>query len=111
RCSIDQPGRAKVRGSMQASRFLAVCGSCVVSSAAFAANIYVMSSGDAATDAGVVAALTSFGHTVTVGDPFNLFVGTENLSGFQTVYIQAHFDCTSPAMPTRGLHPLHPPDN
>jgi hypothetical protein len=83
-----------------------VCGSCVTTSAASAANIYVLSSGDPTIDGAVVSTLTSFGHIVTIGDPFNLFVGTENLSGFQTVYMQANANWPSTAMPDTGQQAL-----
>jgi hypothetical protein len=78
---------------------------CLTASAG-AANIYVLSSGDAATDSAVMTALTSRGHTATLGVTYNLFDGTQSLAGFQTVYLQANFNWTSGPMPAAGQQQL-----
>src|SRR4051812_28152372 len=59
-----------------------------------AANIYMLSSGDPATDNAAVAALTGAGHTVTVGVQYPDFNGSVSLAGFQTVYLQANSNWT-----------------
>lgn len=74
--------------------------------AAGAANVYVMSGGDATTDAAVVAALTSQGHTATLGVQYINFDGTQSLAGFETVYLQANFNWSSGAMPAAGQQAL-----
>lgn len=56
-------------------------------SSADAANIYMLASLDPATDAAAALALTSRGHTVTIGVDYTLFDGTVNLNGFDTVYL------------------------
>ncbi len=73
---------------------------------ASAANIYLLSSTDSATDAAAVAALTSRGHTVTVGVDYTLFDGTVNLAGFQTVYLQSNFNWVAGSMPAAGQQQL-----
>jgi hypothetical protein len=77
-----------------------------LTSAAGAANIYLLSSGDTVTDDAAVAALTSRGHTVTVGVQYNAFDGTINLAGFQTVYLQCNFNWTGGVMPVAGQQQL-----
>ncbi len=67
-----------------------------------AANVYVMSSGDPVTDAAVSAALTSRGHTVTVGVQFLAFDGTQSLAGFNTVYLQSNYNWAQGVMPVAG---------
>jgi hypothetical protein len=85
----------------------AVCGLAVsLSSFCEAANVYVLSSGDTLTDDAVVNALTSRGHTVTVGVEYTAFDGTQNLSGFQTVYLQCNANWTSGYMPVAGQQQL-----
>src|SRR5437016_5146878 len=69
---------------------------------ALGANVYVMSSGDPATDSAAVTALTSRGHTATVGVAYWQFDGSQSLAGFQTVYMQANANWTSPDMPAAG---------
>jgi hypothetical protein len=69
---------------------------------ASAVNVYVLSSGDPITDAAVVNALVSHGHTVSVGVPFTAFDGTQSLAGFQTVYLQANANWSSGDMPAAG---------
>ena len=73
---------------------------------ASAANIYILSSGDAATDNAVVAALTSGGHTCTVGPQFFQFTGSESLADIQTVYLQDNFNWAHGSMPASGQQAL-----
>jgi hypothetical protein len=56
---------------------------------ASASNVYVMSSGDPAIDNAVIAALTSRGHTCTLGVQFFNYTG-QSLAAYQTVYLQAN---------------------
>ncbi len=71
-------------------------------SAADAANIYMLSSLDPATDAAATLALTSRGHTVTLGVDYPLFDGTINLNGFDTVYLQSNSNWIGGTMPEPG---------
>ncbi len=73
-----------------------------LTTAAHAANVYIMSSGDAGIDAAASAALLARGHTPTVGVAFSAFDGTQSLSGFRAVYLQANFNWTGPDMPAAG---------
>ena len=58
---------------------------------ASAANVLVLSSGDPAIDNAVIAALTSRGHTCTLGAPFYQQSFTApSLAPYQTVYMQAN---------------------
>jgi hypothetical protein len=77
-----------------------------LTAAAGAANIYLLSSGDPATDSAAVTALTSRGHTVTVGLEYTAFDGSVSLAGFQTVYLQCNANWTSGLMPTAGQQQL-----
>ena len=56
---------------------------------ASAANVYVLSSGDATIDNAVIATLTARGHTCTLGPQFFNF-GGHPPAGTQTVYLQAN---------------------
>jgi hypothetical protein len=58
---------------------------------ASASNIYIIASGDPATDNAAIAALTSRGHTCTLGVTYMAFDGTQSLTGFQTVYLQNNY--------------------
>jgi hypothetical protein len=72
-----------------------------------AANIYIISSGDPLTDQAAAAALTSRGHTATIGVTYDLFDGTVSLSGYQTVYLQNNYNWTAaPVMPSAGAQQL-----
>ncbi|HUQ92216.1 MAG TPA: hypothetical protein VM120_11095 [Bryobacteraceae bacterium] len=57
-----------------------------------AANIFVMSSGRSTSDAELRRALESFGHSVTLGVPFDRFDGTQNLAGVDVVYLQVNYN-------------------
>ena len=85
---------------------IAVTACALIAANARAVNIYVLSSGDSTIDAAAVGVLTTHGHTATVGVPFPLFDGTQNLSGFQTVYFQANFNWSSGDMPVAGQQAL-----
>jgi hypothetical protein len=75
--------------------------------AAPAANIYMLSSGDQATDDAAVATLHTHGHAVTVGVQYNAFDGSVNLAPYQTVYLQASANWSaSGAMPSAGQQQL-----
>jgi hypothetical protein len=74
--------------------------------AARAVNVYVMSSGSAAIDSAVVSALTSRGHTATVGVQWVSFDGTQSLAGFQTVYFQCNANWAAGDMPAPGQQAL-----
>jgi hypothetical protein len=66
------------------------------------ANVYVLSSGDAATDNAAVQALVSRGHTVMLGVQYSDFNGMQSLAGFSTVYLQANHNWGSTSMPPAG---------
>jgi hypothetical protein len=78
----------------------------VVSPAALGVHVYMMSSGDAATDNAAMVALTSRGHTVTLGVTYYTFDGSVSLTGVDTVYMQANFDWASGPMPAAGQQQL-----
>jgi hypothetical protein len=78
----------------------------VLTPAALGANIYMLSSGDTTTDTAAMQALTSRGHTVTVGVQYTAFDGTVDLTGFQTVYLQCNANWTSGVMPNAGQQQL-----
>jgi hypothetical protein len=69
---------------------------------AAAAGVYVTSSGNATFDTALVAALTSYGHSVTLGVPFTAFDGTQSLAGIQAVYLQANYNWNTGNMPAAG---------
>jgi hypothetical protein len=74
---------------------------------ASAANVYIISSGDPATDSAAAAALTSRGHTVTIGVTEDVFDGTVSLGGFDTVYLQNNFNwAAAPVLPAAGAQQL-----
>jgi hypothetical protein len=73
---------------------------------ALGVNVYMLSSGDAGTDAAAMQALTSNGHTVTIGVPYTAFNGTVDLTGFQTVYLQCNANWTAGLMPDAGQQQL-----
>jgi hypothetical protein len=83
-----------------------VGGCAILAARAGAVNVYVLSSGDATLDSAVVSVLASQGHTATVGVTFPTFDGTQNLSGFQTVYFQANVNWGSGDMPVAGQQAL-----
>jgi hypothetical protein len=74
---------------MRAPTATALLATLALASAAPAANVYILSSGDAATDNAVIAALTSRGHTCTLGPQYFNFTG-QGLAGYDTVYLQAN---------------------
>jgi hypothetical protein len=78
----------------------------VASRAALGVHVYMMSSGDAATDNAAMLALTSRGHTVTLGVTYYAFDGSVPLAGVDTVYLQANFDWASGPMPAAGQQQL-----
>jgi hypothetical protein len=84
----------------------AACAVMFVAGDAAAVNVYVMSSGDAGVDSAVVAALTSRGHMATIGVPFTAFNGSQNLSSYQTVYLQANANWSTGDMPVVGQEAL-----
>jgi hypothetical protein len=74
---------------------------------AVGANVYILSSGNSAIDGAAAAALTSRGHTVTVGVEYGLFDGSVSLAGFQTVYLQCNANWTMfTMMPVAGQQQL-----
>jgi hypothetical protein len=77
-----------------------------LASAAGAANVYIISSTDPVTDNAAAAALTSRGHTVTIGVDSTLFDGTVSLAGYQTVYLQNNFNWITGNMPQAGMDQL-----
>ena len=74
----------------------------VVAGHSYAANIYVMSGNDPAADAAAVATLQSYGHTTTLGVQYINFDGTQNLSGFNAVYMQVNGNWGIADMPGGG---------
>ena len=91
---------------MKTSVTASLCVSALMTAGAGAANIYMLSSTDPMTDDAAAAALTSRGHTVTIGLPYSSFDGTADLTGFQTVYLQANFNWTGTNMPDAGQQQL-----
>src|ERR1051326_7345540 len=75
-------------------------------SAAHAANIYILSSGDANLDAATLASLQAHGHTGTIGVPYSSFDGTQSLAGYQAVYFQANVNWAGTDMPAPGQNLL-----
>jgi hypothetical protein len=73
-----------------------------ITPAARGATVYVLSSGDAATDDAVVQALASRGHTVVLGVQYSDFNGMQSLAGINTVYLQANFNWGAASMPPAG---------
>jgi hypothetical protein len=57
----------------------------ILSASAYAANVYVFGTSNAAVDQAYVDALTAGGHTVTIGVQGNQFNGTVDLSGIDVV--------------------------
>lgn len=57
----------------------------ILSASAYAANVYVFGTNNAAVDQAYVNALTAGGHNVTIGVQGNQFNGTVDLSGFDVV--------------------------
>jgi hypothetical protein len=83
------------------------CGAvAALTSAAGAVNIYMISGGDPITDSAAVTALTSRGHTVTVGVDCVGFDGSVSLTGFDTVYLQNNYNWTTGLMPVAGQQQL-----
>jgi len=67
-----------------------------------AANIYVTASGQAGFDVNLQRALESFGHSVTLGVPYDQFDGTQNLVGIDAVYLQVNYNWFGGEMPAAG---------
>ncbi len=65
-------------------------------------RVYVMSSGDAATDNAVLGALTAGGHSPTLGVQYTEFDGSIDLSNYDVVYIQANYNWSAGTMPAEG---------
>jgi hypothetical protein len=74
----------------------------VLAPTARAVNVYVLSSGDSATDSAVIQVLVQHGHTATLGVEFPDFDGMQSLAGFQTVYMQANDNWYKSPMPVAG---------
>lgn len=74
----------------------------LVSAQAFAAKVYVMSSGDASTDAAVLADMSRYAHTAVLGVQYWEFDGTQSLAGYDCVYIQANANWATGDMPANG---------
>jgi hypothetical protein len=77
-----------------------------LSTGLLADNVYILSSGHAATDNAASLALTSRGHTVTIGLQYPVFDGTVNLTGFDSVYLQCNANWTGLPMPEAGQQQL-----
>lgn len=73
-----------------------------LSHSARAADVYVTSSGDISADAALIASLTGFGHNPTLGAPYTALDGTQNLSAFQTVYLQYNYNWNTGGFPEAG---------
>jgi hypothetical protein len=78
-----------------------------LTTAVFADNVYILSSGDPSTDNAASLALTSRGHTVTIGLQYGAFDGSANLTGFDSVYLQCNANWTAAStMPAAGQQQL-----
>lgn len=73
-----------------------------IATAGQSALVYVTSSDDPDQDAAVVSALTSVGHQAVIGVTFTDFDGTVNISGYDSVFLQANYNWTYPDMPAAG---------
>jgi len=82
---------------------LVVCG---VGSQALGVDVLVMSSGSSLIDDAVVGALTSEGHSVTLGPEYAELESGEVLAGHDVVYMQANFNWLDGAMPEGGQQAL-----
>jgi len=82
--------------------FLLVVLSCLISTNALAANVYVMSTGNAAGDSALINTLTSFGHTPTLGVQKQNFDGTQSLAGYGVVLLTDSYNWTVSGMPATG---------
>jgi hypothetical protein len=92
---------------MKATRLLGSGLCACLAAAAGADNIYVISSGDPITDNAAVTALTTRGHTATLGVTYDLFDGSVNLAPYQTVYLQNNFNWSGVGfMPSAGQQQL-----
>ena len=84
------------------TRTLSFALSLCLCSVAGAADVYLMSSGDFATDNAAASALSSRGHTVIIGVDCTAFDGSVSLDGYQTVYLQNNYNWTGGPMPDAG---------
>lgn len=83
-------------------RFFCLCALIGLSSAAWSARVYVMSSDNAPLDNAVVSRLQAGGHTVTLGVAHHQFTGTQNLSNIDVIYIQPNHNYSAVDMPGTG---------
>jgi hypothetical protein len=67
-----------------------------------AASVYVLSSGNAGIDNTVKTRLEGFGHTVVIGVQYFQFDGTQDLTGIDTVYLQANANWSAGDIPLAG---------
>ncbi len=77
-----------------------------LSTGVYADNVYILSSGHTPTDDAASLALTSRGHTVTIGLQYPAFDGSANLTGFDSVYLQCNANWTALPMPVAGQQQL-----
>ncbi|MGE0000747.1 MAG: hypothetical protein AB7F50_03145 [Fimbriimonadaceae bacterium] len=89
-----------------ATRITTLFAASLLTGAAHAGNIYVMTSGNPAHDSSVVAALAALGHTPVVGVAFHEFDGTVPLTGYDAVFMQANYNWTAHEMPNLGQQQL-----
>ena len=67
-----------------------------------AAKVYVMSSGDAATDQAALDDMARYAHNATLGVQYTQFDGTQSLAGYDCVYLQCNYNWGSGDMPEAG---------
>lgn len=91
---------------MNVKAIAVLTGLLVLAAPALAANVYVMSSGDAATDAAAMADMARFAHNATLGVNYTQFDGTQNLTGYDCVYLQANYNWGWGDMPLPGQEAL-----
>jgi hypothetical protein len=72
-----------------------------------AVNVLVISSGDPGIDNGVIQALETRGHTVTLGPPYTEFDSDVDLAPYDTVYFQANINWNTGDMPPEGQESLY----
>lgn len=89
---------------MKKFAYVALAG--LLASFAFAERVYLMTSEDTDVDTAVVNALTSRGHTVTIGQAYHLFDGTADLSDIDVVFMQANANWAVGDMPQAGQEQL-----
>lgn len=67
-------------------------------------TIYVMGSGDAATDSNVISILNNAGHTATLGSQLSSMDGAEDLSSYDAVYLQNSYNWDQSIMEAAALN-------